>query len=120
MKGKTLRIPDYLDHILQAIDRASTFLSDVEDVAVFEELFKEQDAVVRCLIVIGEASTKILKSDSSFPEQHSDIPWARMSAMRNRIVHDYFEVDLDIVWTTVKQDLPALRSKIQALLVELR
>jgi uncharacterized protein with HEPN domain len=114
-KRQPRRIADYLEHILQAIDRATAWLEDVPDAAALEQLPMQQDAVIRCIAVIGEAATKILKADPDFVAQHPDVPWAKMSTMRNRVIHDYFEIDMDIVWSTVKQDLPALRLQLQAI-----
>ncbi len=62
-------------------------------------------ALTRCLEILGEAASKI--SDEArlrFP----DIPFAKMTSMRNRLIHAYFDVNLDVVWTTVTEDLPAL------------
>jgi hypothetical protein len=55
-------------------------------------------------------------ADPAFAAQHSAIPWELMYGMRNRIVHDYFEVDLEVVWQTVHKDLPKLRAQIEAML----
>lgn len=62
-------------------------------------------ALTRCLEILGEAASKTSADVSArFP----GIPFAKIIAMRNRLIHAYFDVDLDIVWTTVKEDLPAL------------
>ncbi len=116
MTRKRLRIADYLDHIIQAIDRATACLDGLPDAAALETKWMEQDAVIRSITVIGEAATRILKVDPAFVAQHSQVPWQQMSAMRNRVVHDYFEIDPDVVWSTVTHDLPALRRQIQAIL----
>lgn len=65
-----------------------------------------QDAVVHRLQVIGEAASKV-----SLPlrQSHPEIPWAAIVSMRHRIVHDYLNVDLDIVWDTVHVDLPEIQ-----------
>jgi uncharacterized protein with HEPN domain len=66
--------------------------------------------------VIGEASIKLHKVAPAIAMAHPDIPWKDMRTMRNKLIHDYFDVDLDVVWTTVQQDLPALADQIKALL----
>jgi len=72
-------------------------------------------SVVQCLQVIGEAAARIdRKTQESLPE----IPWADMVAMRNRLVHAYWDVDLDVVWRTVAEDLPGLVSALDPLLRE--
>ena len=65
--------------------------------------------------VIGEAANKIAKANPGFVVKHDEVPWSQMRAMRNRIIHDYFEVDYGIVWQTVKNDLPVLAAQIKAL-----
>jgi uncharacterized protein with HEPN domain len=62
-------------------------------------------ALTRCLEILGEAASKMsADATARFPA----IPFAKIVAMRNRLIHAYFDVDLDIVWTTVREDLPAL------------
>ncbi|MEQ1440783.1 DUF86 domain-containing protein [Fontimonas sp. SYSU GA230001] len=120
MTRKQPRVADYLDHIVQAIERATACLDGLPDAAALETKWMEQDAVIRSITVIGEAATKILKVDPAFVAQHAQVPWQQMSAMRNRVVHDYFEVDLDVVWSTVMHDLPVLRQQVQAILDRIR
>jgi uncharacterized protein with HEPN domain len=73
---------------------------------------RTQQAVIPNLIIIGEASTKLLKDYSQFFGQHPDVPWRSMRAMRNRIAHGYFEIDLDVVRETVKTALPQLLERL--------
>jgi uncharacterized protein with HEPN domain len=102
------RIPEYLQHILDAIDRAASYVADM-DAKTFEGDPRTQDAVLHSLQIIGEAANKIRAVDPQFAVAHPDIPWDLIYGMRNRIVHNYFEVDLEVVWRTVQQDLPPLR-----------
>ena len=60
------------------------------------------------LIIIGEAATKVMDQQGEFAQAHPDIPWRSMRGMRNRIAHGYFEIDLDVVWDTVRTALPDL------------
>lgn len=62
-------------------------------------------ALVRLLEIIGEAANGI---SNEFQEMHPDIPWRQMSGMRNRLIHGYFDVNLDTVWVTVTQDIQPL------------
>jgi len=72
-------------------------------------------SVLQCLQVIGEAATRVgAETRESLPE----LPWADMVAMRNRLVHAYWDVDLDIVWRTVVEDLPTLVEALGALIGE--
>ena len=70
---------------------------------------KTVDAVVRNLEIIGEAVRQI---PSAFKEEHSNVPWNQIAGLRNRIVHDYFGLDIEMIWHIVTFDLPELKSKI--------
>ena len=70
---------------------------------------KTVDAVVRNLEIIGEAVRQI---PSEFKEKHSNVSWNQIAGLRNRIVHDYFGLDLEMIWHIVTSDLPELKKKI--------
>lgn len=78
-----------------------------------------QDAVVRNLAIIGEASNKLQRHDPAFCAAHPELPVAVAYQMRNALAHGYFQVDHTIVWRTVQHDLPVLRRIIETLLREL-
>ena len=71
-----------------------------------------QDSVIRRLESIGEAASRV---SASFRERHAAIPWGRMIGMRNRMIHTYDAVDLDIVWTTAHERIPELLALIEPL-----
>ena len=71
-----------------------------------------QDSVVRRLEIIGEAAGRV---SATFREQHPTVPWGRMIAMRNRMIHVYDAVDLDIVWATARERIPELLALIEPL-----
>ena len=73
-----------------------------------------QDSVIRRLEIIGEAAGRV---SASFRERHPTIPWSRMIGMRNRMIHTYDAVDLDIVWTTVQERIPELLALIEPLVL---
>ena len=60
------------------------------------------------LIIMGEASTKVMNDYAEFALKHSGIPWRNMRGMRNRIAHGYFDINLDVVWDTVQAEVPGL------------
>src|SRR5664279_3355738 len=109
-------VEDYLEHIVEAIDRATAYLQPVPDIEAFDKNTQVQDAVVRNIEIIGEAVSKIQSVAPDFIKRHSELPWTQMRGMRNIAIHEYFFVDLEIVWTTVKDDLPKLKQRIDALL----
>jgi uncharacterized protein with HEPN domain len=113
------RAADYLEHIADAIDRARRYAGNVGSLAGLEQDQLVQDAIVRTLAVIGEAVTRLHKEAPEFVAAHPEVPWALMRGMRNKIVHDYFDVAWDVVWNTVQGDLPALRQQIDELLKDL-
>jgi len=64
--------------------------------------------VTKCLLIIGEAATKVITRYPDFVARHETTPWRNMRGMRNRIAHGYFEIDIEIVWETVQTALPGL------------
>jgi uncharacterized protein with HEPN domain len=108
---KALRVPDYLGHILKAIERIDRYTADMDEVAFLNSELV-QDAVIRNIEIIGEASNNIQRVAPEFAAQHDDIPWLVMYTMRNRVSHGYDKVDLEIVWQTIHRDLPGLREQI--------
>ena len=114
--GHAERVPRYLGHMVDAIDRAKLYVTHM-DLTAFLQDTRTQDAV--SIEIIGEAANKTRIADPAFAADNPQIPWDLIYGMRNRIVHDYFEVDLEVVWQTVQKDLPHLRTQIAALLAGL-
>lgn len=105
--NKALRVPDYLGHILASIERIERHTSDVDELGFLNsELI--QDAVIRNIKIIGEASNNIQRVDPVFAARHAEIPWQVMYAMRNRVSHGYDKVDFEMVWKTICNDMPEL------------
>lgn len=114
------RLEDYLEHICEANSRAIGYVEQTPDVYAFQQDQRTQDAVVRNIEIIGEAVSKLQKSAPDFIDSHPDIPWAKIRAMRNLVIHEYFFLDLKVVWSTVKNELPKLRDQVEALLAQRR
>jgi len=70
-----------------------------------------QDVIIRCLLVVGEAAGRISASRRA---ELPTIPWAQTAGMRNRLVHDYGNIDLEQVWLTARDDLPELIRELEA------
>ncbi|KRT66793.1 MAG: hypothetical protein XU11_C0004G0041 [Candidatus Dadabacteria bacterium CSP1-2] len=101
----------YLLDILIAARRAREFTSDLtwED---FQKSSLHQNAVMRMLEIIGEAARKISQETKN---AHPDIPWKDITGMRNRLIHEYFRIDIEKVWDTVRNDIPVLITIIEPL-----
>ena len=69
---------------------------------------RTQRAVVMCLMIVGEAASRVVADHPAFVDARPGIPWHGIRGMRNRIAHGYFEVDLAVVWQTVQAELPPL------------
>jgi uncharacterized protein with HEPN domain len=115
MNKNGLRVPDYLTHMCQAIQRAMSYTEDMDEISFLQNQLV-QDAVLRNLEIIGEAANKIRKTEPDFAERHSEVPWALIYAMRNRVSHAYHKVDLEVVWRTVQDDLPSMLQQVMLLI----
>ncbi|WP_303787049.1 DUF86 domain-containing protein [Azovibrio restrictus] len=111
---KAARIPDYLRHILTAIERIRRYTENMGE-AEFMANELVQDAVIRNIEIIGEAANNIQRAALPFTTLHKHIPWSVMYAMRNRVCHGYDKVDLQLVWRTIACDLPGLYQQVRAL-----
>jgi uncharacterized protein with HEPN domain len=109
------RLVDYLTHITEAIERIARYTEGVSEPA-FAQNPMIQDAVIRNLEIIGEASRNIEQRCPEFARQYPDLPLSAAYQMRNAVAHGYFKVDLDMVWKTIIRDLPPLQRRIQRIL----
>ena len=105
----------YLTDILEAASRISRYTDGMASAEFFEDL-KTQDAVIRNLEIIGEA-VKALPEETRALAEH--IPWKSIAGMRDKLIHHYFGVNLDIVWDVVKQDLRPLEEAVGTMLTSL-
>ena len=101
-----------LKDVLEAVGRIQRYVG-AATLAEFLTKTETQDAVVRNLEVIGEA-VKNLSSD--FRQEHEDIDWTRIAGLRDRLIHQYFSVDWDILWNIIQGRLPLLKLQIAKLL----
>jgi len=112
MKRDPQRLPDYLNHILEAIERIEEYVSDLDEIAFLGNKLV-QDAVIRNFEVIGEASNNIEKRFPEFVAAHPELPLASAYQMRNAVAHGYFQVDFEILWKTIQRELPSFYAKVQ-------
>jgi uncharacterized protein with HEPN domain len=102
----------YLHHILDAIDLIEGYTKGMTE-NEFLSNSMAHDAVIRQIEIIGEAARNV---SDEFQEKYPRLPWAKMIGIRNKIIHEYFNVNFAIVWDTVKEDLPILKKSIKKIL----
>jgi uncharacterized protein with HEPN domain len=108
LKADTVR----LQHMVDAANQAFTFVAEKSR----SELESDQLlalALIKLIEIFGEAASKITRETKS---QSMEIPWADIIAMRNRLIHGYFDVNLDIIWRTVNEEMPPIARQIESLL----
>lgn len=107
MSSRTER--EFLADILEAVRRAEAYVADMD----YEEFLadtKTQDAVIRTLEIMGEATKRL---SAELRQQHPSVPWKNMAGVRDKLIHDYFGVNLDIVWQIVTDELPAIGMQVE-------
>jgi uncharacterized protein with HEPN domain len=104
---------DFLRDIQEAIRRIRAYSPDAMTYDQFLADTKTQDAVVRNLEIIGEATKNLSKQ---LRNRYPDVPWKGMAGIRDKLIHHYFGVNLDVVWSVVTLELPELASQIEDIL----
>jgi len=99
----------YIGHILLCIRKIKKYMRGLTK-AQFKENELVQDAVIRNIEIIGEASKSI---SPEFRKDYSNIQWKEISGMRDKLIHHYMGIDIDVIWTTVKQDIPPLERELK-------
>jgi uncharacterized protein with HEPN domain len=100
-----------IEDIIEALDRIFQYVQGLD----YNSWLKDQktiDAVIRNLEIIGEAAANV---PQEIQDQYTDIPWYQMKGMRNILIHEYFGVDNEVIWKTIQEDLPILKTKMQDL-----
>ncbi|MBA7709987.1 hypothetical protein ES703_118914 [subsurface metagenome] len=97
--------------IQEAIDRINKYAARGREAFEKDELI--QNWIVHHLQILGEAAARI---SEDFQSSNPDIPWSKIIGMRNILVHDYFGIDIDVVWSVIEKDLPGLERNVKNLL----
>lgn len=103
---------DFLNDIQEAARRVATYTAGMTYEAFLTDT-RTQDAVVRNLEIIGEATRNL---SGELRAQHPDMPWKGMLGVRDRLIHHYFGVNLDVVWHIVTTELPDVASRIDEMI----
>ena len=105
---------DFLIDIFDSIEKIEQFIDNME----FDQ-FKRDDktsyAVIRAFEIIGEAAKEI---PEEIKEKYTDLPWKEMTGMRDKLIHVYFGVNLEVVWKTIQEDIPSLKQLIKKVIQE--
>ncbi|MHA1816806.1 MAG: HepT-like ribonuclease domain-containing protein, partial [Candidatus Heimdallarchaeaceae archaeon] len=96
---------DYLEDIIESILKIEEFTKDM-DYIQFKDDSKTSYAVIRAFEIIGEAAKKI---PNEIKSKYANLPWKEIAGMRDKLIHAYFGVNLEVVWKTVIQDIPNLK-----------
>jgi len=103
---------DYIKHIMEALNDIEAFIKGLSK----EEFLRNKEkqySVFRAFEIVGEAARKI---SPEFRKSHEELPWKKMIGMRDKLIHDYFQVSMEIVWETIKKDIPPLKDQISEIL----
>jgi uncharacterized protein with HEPN domain len=106
----------YLQHILDAISKIEEYTSKI----IYDDFIQNsliQDAVIRQIEIMGEATKKL---SELLRNKYPQLPWKDIAGIRDKLIHEYFGVDIDAVWDTVKKDIPVLKLEIEKVLKEIK
>ena len=95
----------FLEHMAAALDRIKELVDRI-DRQEFDTDWVVQDALIRELEIVGEAAGRI---STELVQSHPEIPWREITGIRHKLIHDYFTVDLGVVWSTATEDAPSVR-----------
>jgi len=105
-----------LEHILDSIEKIEYLTQLLHTQSNFEMKWIEQDAIIRNLEIIGEATIKI---SDNLKQNYPEVSWKEIRGMRNIVTHQYFGVELNEIWSTVTNDIPILKKQIQKIIKDI-
>ncbi|HLD55037.1 MAG TPA: DUF86 domain-containing protein [Candidatus Nanoarchaeia archaeon] len=102
----------FIKHILENIDIIEEFSKNSSKQEIFKDKQK-QYAIIRAIEIIGEAAKNL---PNSFTKKYSEVNWKEIIGTRDKLIHQYFGIDLDIIWSIIKRDIPKLKKEIQGII----
>lgn len=114
---KEVKAADYVTHMLDAARMISSYTDGMSKDDFLLDT-RTQQAVIFNIIIIGEAVTKLLKDHQELINQFYEVPWTSMKGMRNRIAHGYFDINLNTVWESAKENIPELLVQLPIVLMQ--
>jgi uncharacterized protein with HEPN domain len=102
----------FLRHILDSIEAIEAYTQDLSK-EEFIDSQEKQDSIIRRIEIIGEAVRNL---DENFRQEYPEVVWRKIVGMRDKLIHEYFGVDLDLIWEVVKRYLPDLKEQIKGIL----
>ncbi len=107
---------DYLYDLLDSIKKIEQFIQGL-DFSTFKNDDKTLYAVIRAIEILGEATKNI---PSHIKNDYTNVPWREMAGMRDKLIHEYFGVNKEIVWKTARQEVPALKPLIEQIMSDMK
>lgn len=112
---KKREVEDFLQDILDSINAIEEFIKGYS-YGDFANEQKTNYAVIRAIEIIGEATKNIPKS---FRSKYTEVPWVEMAGMRDKLIHNYFGVDMEVLWLTATENVPLLKVLISRVIVDM-
>lgn len=101
-----------IQKIINYIDDAQNFILDISPI----EFFDDRKTITACAFTVSQIGELVKEISDDTLEQYKEIPWKSIKGMRNRIVHDYENVNLSVLWGTIKESLPELKEKLKSII----
>jgi uncharacterized protein with HEPN domain len=103
-----------LDRMKESASDAARFLEDMDKEAFLADIIRQR-AVGMCLLMLGEATKRLMDDFPDFVVDHPEVKWQQIGGMRNHITHGYFDIDLGAIWNVTKMSVPELLDQLDAI-----